>query len=114
MLPFFGDNEFFGCSSCEIYFEDGLHNLIYVVARALLLFARSNLMLLGGCFAKRARNDVDIYIISSVASFATRTKSNTVGTLRIMYPMLPCTLSFMVIMAVMGFILPFKTAVMLV
>ena len=37
---------------------------------------------------------------------ATRTKSSTVGTFRIMYPILPFTFNFIVIMAVIGFNLP--------
>jgi len=80
MLPFFGDNEFFSCAGSEIYFEDGLHLNLQVLKMASLqvnlqTFKPANLQL--------------NYKISSVASFATRTKSSTVGTLRIIYPMLP-------------------------
>ena len=74
MLPFFWDDEFFSYSSCEIYFKDGLHLSLQVLKLASLqvnhqTFKPANLRL--------------NYKISSVASFATRTKSSTVGTLRI-------------------------------
>ena len=52
-----------------------------------------------------------VYKMSVVTSRAQRTKSNTVGTLRTIYPRLPLTFNLLVNMAVMGSRLPVKMAV---